>query len=31
MVFVAENVKGLLMAHGKPFFDRMLKDFEIPG
>ena len=30
-VFVAENVKGLLMSHGKRFFDRMRKDFEIPG
>ena len=30
-VFVAENVKGLLMSHGKPFFDQMLKDFDIPG
>ena len=29
--FVAENVKGLLMAHGKPFFDRMLADFAMPG
>lgn len=30
-VFVAENVKGLLMSHGKPFFDRMLADFSLPG
>ena len=30
-VFVAENVKGLLMSHGKPFFDRMLADFALPG
>ena len=29
--FVAENVKGLLMSHGKPFFDRMLADFRLPG
>jgi DNA (cytosine-5)-methyltransferase 1 len=30
--FVAENVKGLLMSHGKPFFEQMLKDFQsIPG
>lgn len=29
--FVAENVKGLLMSHGKPFFDRMLADFALPG
>ena len=29
--FVAENVKGLLMSHGKPFFDRMLADFQLPG
>ncbi len=30
-VFVAENVKGLLMSHGKPFFDQMLADFAMPG
>lgn len=30
-VFVAENVKGLLMSRGKPFFDAMLKDFALPG
>ncbi len=30
-VFVAENVKGLLMSHGKPFFDQMLADFSLPG
>ncbi len=30
-VFVAENVKGLLMSHGKPFFDQMLVDFSLPG
>ena len=29
--FVAENVKGLLMSHGRPFFDRMLADFRLPG
>ncbi len=29
--FVAENVKGLLMSHGKPLFDRMLADFALPG
>ena len=29
--FVAENVKGLLMSHGRPFFDRMLADFQLPG
>ena len=29
--FVAENVKGLLMAHGRPFFERMLADFRLPG
>ena len=29
--FVAENVKGLLMSHGRMFFDRMLADFEIPS
>ena len=30
-VFVAENVKGLLMSHGRPFFNRMLADFRLPG
>ena len=30
-VFVAENVKGLLMSCAKPFFDRMLADFSLPG
>ena len=30
-VFVAENVKGLLMSHGKPFLDQMLADFALPG
>lgn len=30
-VFIAENVKGLLMSHGKSFFDRMLADFSLPG
>ena len=30
-VFVAENVKGLLMSHGKPFFDQMLAEFDLPG
>ena len=30
-VFVAENVKGLLMSHGKSFFDQMLADFTVPG
>lgn len=29
--FVAENVKGLLMSHGRSFFDRMLEDFDLPG
>ena len=30
--FVAENVKGFLMSHGKHFFDKMLRDFQsIPG
>ena len=29
--FVAENVKGLLMSHGKAFFDQMLSDFEATG
>ena len=30
-VFVAENVKGLLMSHGRSFFDQMLADFHLPG
>jgi len=30
-VFVAENVKGLLQSHGRPFFERMLSDFEATG
>ena len=29
--FVAENVKGLLMSHGKSFFDEMLEDFAATG
>ena len=29
--FVAENVKGLLMSHGKQFFEQMIKDFSLPG
>ena len=29
--FVAENVKGLLMSHGRAFFDQMLSDFESTG
>ena len=29
--FVAENVKGLLMSHGRPFFNRMIEDFQLPG
>ena len=29
--FVAENVRGLLMSHGKPFFERMLADFDLDG
>lgn len=29
--FVAENVKGLLMSHGRAFFDQMLADFNLPG
>lgn len=29
--FVAENVKGLLMSHGRSFFERMLADFDLPG
>lgn len=30
-VFVAENVKGLLQAHGRRFFERMIADFEATG
>ena len=30
-VFVAENVKGLLMSPGRRFFERMLADFALPG
>ncbi len=30
-VFVAENVKGLLMSHGRTFFNQMLADFHLPG
>ena len=30
-VFVAENVKGLLMSHCKPFFNQMMADFSLPG
>ncbi len=30
-VFVAENVKGLLQAHGRDFFDQMLAEFEATG
>ena len=30
-VFVAENVKGLLMSHGKAFFAQMLAEFSING
>ena len=30
-VFVAENVKGLLMSPGRHFFERMLADFALPG
>lgn len=30
-VFVAENVKGLLMTRSRPFFDQMLADFRLPG
>ena len=30
-VFVAENVKGLLQAHGREFFDLMLSDFKATG
>ena len=29
--FVAENVKGLLMSHGRPFFNCMIEDFQLPG
>ena len=29
--FVAENVKGLLMSHGRSFFEQMLADFQLPG
>ena len=29
-VFIAENVKGLLMSHGKPFFDKIMNDFSLP-
>ena len=29
--FVAENVKGLLMSHGRPFFEQMMEDFQLPG
>ena len=29
--FVAENVKGLLMSHGRSFFDEMLEDFAATG
>ena len=29
-VFVAENVKGLLMSHGRSFFQKMLADFDLP-
>ena len=30
-IFVAENVKGLKQAHGRELFERILKDFQIPG
>ncbi len=30
-VFAAENVKGLLQAHGRPFFNQMLADFRATG
>ena len=30
-VFVAENVKGLLMSHGRSFFAQMLEDFDLSG
>ena len=30
-VFVAENVKGLLMSRCKPFFNQMMADFSLPG
>lgn len=29
-VFVAENVKGLLMSHSKPLLNQMLRDFALP-
>ena len=29
--FVAENVKGLLMSHGRDFFNQMIADFSLPG
>lgn len=29
--FVAENVKGFLLTEGRPFFDRMMEDFDLPG
>ena len=30
-IFVAENVKGLLMANGKRFLNQMVEDFSLPG
>ena len=30
-IFVAENVKGLLQAHGREFFEQMLTEFEAAG
>ena len=30
-VFVAENVRGLLMSHSRSFFDQMIADFEATG
>lgn len=30
-IFVAENVKGLLQAHAREFFERMLAEFEATG
>jgi len=30
-IFIAENVKGLLQAHGREFLDMMLADFESTG
>ena len=30
-IFVAENVKGLLQAHGRAFFDQMIAEFEGTG